>query len=729
LKGIQEEAVSAVLDGDSHLLIAARTAAGKTEACFFPVITLLAENRSPAAGAGIEALYIGPLKALINDQFQRLEPLLAQADIPLRRWHGDVAEGHKQKVLESPAGVLQITPESLEALLLRHPEKNAALFGKLAFVIIDEVHAFMGTDRGSQLICLLERIREGARCNPRRIGLSATLGDYGLAMAWLCQGTERETVLVSERKAGPGGEGGRKISLAVDYRRGPEFYPAIYEQCQGDAGTPFRKCIIFTNSRLEAEETAAALKAIAREQGEGDHYHVHHGSIAASLRQETEKQLRETEGASAIMATATLELGIDIGALDRIIQIGAPVGVSAFVQRLGRSGRRSGKSQMYFCSRQYHENPGSPPDRIPWTLVKTIAVIQLYLEEQWTEGAERKPLPYSLLCHQTLSVLASQGEHDAGGLSRQILGLPPFREVDAEDYAELLGALARRGCVETMDNGKLILGLEGERIISHYSFYAVFPDDEEFRVTFNGKELGKVNFIPPEGSGLALGGRTWKVKAVNLRSREIFVGPGAEGGARIWRGGGGSLHSRVVSRMRQVLMEDKIYPYLSASASAALARSREAAGELSLGKSLFIPWTEGGAGQAGQNEGNAESYSFFFIPWLGSRGMRTLHLLIQKKENQGPLKIISLEQENHYCFRIVSGLDTEQFGRELVSLIAGLPDLETLPSADRIPYTDKFDYLLPSRLLVKQYAANMLDREELLLLKQKIEAVPKTLKE
>ncbi|MCL2478914.1 MAG: DEAD/DEAH box helicase, partial [Treponema sp.] len=311
LKNIQEETIPAILDTEDHILIAADTAAGKTEACFFPVITeLLNKEKYPDnnEAPGIQALYIGPLKALINDQFERLLPLLGELGIALWRWHGDVEKNRKQKLLDHPSGILQITPESLEALLLRQSGKIPLLFGRLKFVIIDEVHAFIGTDRGSQLICLLERIRmmteTGVR--PRRIGLSATMGNYKSAMDWLCAGTGKNAILVSGASAGSV-EHGRRLSLAVDYYRGgdEEFYSMIYEQCRpgSSAGVNagIRKCIIFTNSRIEAEQTTAALKKIAAGRGEQDYYQVHHGSIAAALREETEKNLREIQAARSII--------------------------------------------------------------------------------------------------------------------------------------------------------------------------------------------------------------------------------------------------------------------------------------------------------------------------------------------------------------------------------------------------------------------------------------------
>ena len=732
LKGIQEAAIPAILDTQNNILIAAETASGKTEACFFPIITLILRERvlkkeSENEESGIEVLYIGPLKALINDQFERLEPLLHELDIKLWRWHGDVGKTHKKRLLDNPEGILQITPESLEALLLRQGVKIKSLFNRLKFIVIDEVHAFIGTDRGAQLICLLERIQEmGEQAldqAPRRIGLSATLGDFKYALEWLEAGTCKGTILINESKERDAP--GRCLSLAVDYFTNSEqFYSSIYEQCRADHNAPSRKCIIFTNSRVEAEEAAAALKKIAARQNEEDHYHVHHGSIAATLKEEAEKNLRETEASQTITATATLELGIDIGRLDRIIQIGAPISVSTFVQRLGRSGRRSGVSQMYFCSMDNQtqqsslQSGSSALDKIPWTLIKTIAIIELYLEEQWIENIESKPLPLSLLCHQTLSILASLGEHNTEEIINRILKYPPFNNIKENDYYELLDFLEHSGYIEKTEDDTLILGLEAEQIVNHYSFYPVFPDESEFRVTFKGTEIGKINFIPPEDSLLVLGGSSWRVSDLRLNNREICVAPARLSGedalnetARIWRGGSSLLHTNIVRRMRQVLLEEKHYRYLSASAALRLKQGRDYAAKQNLGKSLFIELEK----KLTRNLPFAESAksSFIFFPWLGSMGMRTLSLVMQNKVIRKDLKLLYMEQINPYAFRIVSDFTSERFRRMLNYQISIIDDPESLLETKRIPYTDKYDYLLPPGLLKKQYAANMLSIEEL----------------
>ncbi|MDR0876557.1 MAG: DEAD/DEAH box helicase [Treponema sp.] len=699
LRDIQEAAIREVLDGSSHILIAAGTASGKTEAAFFPVISVLSQNRPQSVGA----LYIGPLKALINDQAERLSPLMGPADLPLWRWHGDVSDNHKKKLLEHPSGILQITPESLEALLLRSPRRVQSLFRDLSFVIIDEVHAFIGSDRGDQILCQLARIEEAALCRPRRIGLSATLGDYREAQAWLAWGSSSDTVLIRE------GKKGRTVSIALDCYSGSAeeegaYYAALYRQVRG------RRSIIFTNSRLEAENTIASLGSLSQKNRGGDRFYIHHGSIPASLRGETEKELREGEGPVTAAATATLELGIDIGTLDRVIQIGAPLSVSAFVQRLGRSGRRRGKAEIYFTSLensgQAEQQPGAPAS-LPWNLLKTIAVIELYLKEKWIEQGLPNRLPYNLLVHQTLSILAGLGEHSPASLTQRVLSLPAFSGIAAADFDELLDHLIKIDIIEKTAEGGLICGLAGERLTVHYSFYSVFADDTEYRVFAGGREIGRVNFIPPAGSSIVLGGRFWRVDRIRQNEREIAVSAGEPGSIKIWRGSGVELHPVVARRMRTILCENEIYPYLSLRARVRLEQARSLARQWKITGRLFIPAVEDEKAQ------EKKTYGFTVIPWTGSRGMRTLLLILQDRTYRKPLGLVSLSRPNDYSFYLVSTLPVSQFREALKTIISNSTYPQILPDSEQIPLSGKFDALLPPRLLVKQYAANMLDLREL----------------
>ena len=331
IRPIQVAACDLILNTEDNILLASGTASGKTEAAFLPILTDIYENPS----SSVDVLYISPLKALINDQFIRIEDMLKETDIQVTKWHGDVPQNTKNKLIKRPSGILQTTPESLEAMLMRNPGNIIKLFSDLRYIVIDEIHYFMNDDRGLQTLCILERIQRLIKKEPRRIGLSATLGDYELAKEWLNSGTKRKTVIpnVPEEK--------RRIRLGIKYYEIEEngqkegaktdilqYYKDLYEK------TLNKKCIIFSNSKSEVENNIAHLKKLAKNRNTKDIYYVHHANISTALRRQAEEQMKAEEENAVTGATVTLELGIDLGRLDRIVQTGAPFTVSSFVQRL-----------------------------------------------------------------------------------------------------------------------------------------------------------------------------------------------------------------------------------------------------------------------------------------------------------------------------------------------------------------------------------------------------------
>ena len=730
LHTLQEDAAQGILDRNSHILIAAGTARGKTEAAFFPILSILDTIFSQGEKAFV--LYISPLKALINDQANRLEHLInsgkdtEEPAIPVWRWHGDIPGGSKDRFCEDPRGVLLITPESLESLLLRRNRELGRIMSALIFIVIDEVHVFMGSDRGSQLICHFSRIEKAIKdhvkqqniprnkaISLRRIGLSATLGDYDGSRAWLSQGTNLNTFLVEDNN-----REAKELSLALDFytfrsphKKHAEFFTTLYDQCRN------KRTIIFTNSRNEAEECSASLSSLAYEYGDPDIFQIHHGSVSAMLRDEAEGNLKTGEGPQVICATATLELGIDIGDLDRIIQIGPPFSVSAFVQRLGRSGRRNDRAEMYFAINSFLSIKGS--FAFPWNLLRTMAVIQLYLEEKWIEPPAKKPLPMSLLIHQTLAILASLGEHSFEDLASLLLSFPPFKGIPLSDFHSLMTWLEKYRYIGITEEGRLILGLEGERIVNHHSFYPVFPGEETFRIITDGREIGTVNFVPDLLSVLAVGGQRWIVKYIDLQKREIWVTETRdEGNERLWRGRGSEIHSRIIEKMKLLLMEiqeikknwpaetfNKIkssFPYLSASACRALETGAEAAFLSEITAHPLITET------AAEKENSA----LVLFPWTGSSGMRTIAAVLGSAETRKTLQILSVEEEEELYFRIITKASPGEFRRLLTetfhkALTADF--LQKLINQKVLPYTDKYDYLLPTGLHARQYAANMLD--------------------
>lgn len=699
LRQVQVEACRVVFETEAHLLIAAGTASGKTEAAFLPVLTLLHEN--PPATVG--AMYIGPIKALINDQFDRLTDLLKQADLPVWAWHGDVTQGQKKRLIKTPKGILQITPESLESLLINKHTELERLFGDLRFVIIDEIHAFIGSERGSQILCQLARLARLTQNQPRRIGLSATLGDYGLAEEWLRSGTSQPVLT-------PAIEGGqRTLHLALEH-----FYdPGLIVRAKGDTRdsvfkphdrylfhqSQTRKCLIFANGRTETELVIAGLRQMAAAQGAPDIYHVHHGSISAQLREAAEAAMREPNVPAVTAATVTFEMGIDLGQLDRVIQLEAPASVASFLQRLGRSGRRGSPADMRFvCVEDQPTGAETLPEQIPWQLLQSIAILQLYLEEKWIEPIAPLQYPFSLLYHQTMSTLLALGELSPAALAQQVLTLPPFRAMSQDDFRLLLRHLIAIDHIQRTKEDGLIVGLAGERIVRNFKFYAIFPDNEEYSVQTEAIEIGSIVVPPTVGDRFALAGRAWEVLEVDTRKKTVLVKPSLEATSLSWRGSSGTIHSRVLERMRQVLLEEKQYPYLQAGARERLHQARAIAQRVGLESSPLLP---------------LEDNFCCILPWAGTIAFRTLERFL-RWHCKAALKIKGVVGRSPYFLVVNLGkCSLESLQYELKSLTDRRLLAEQLLGEAEVPKIQKYDEFVPPELLRKAFAADYLSLEAL----------------
>lgn len=698
LRAVQVEACRVIFDTDAHLLLATGTASGKTEAAFLPVLTLIYHD--PPKSVGV--LYIGPTKALINDQFLRLNELLREAEIPVFHWHGDVTLSEKMRVLSNPGGVLQITPESLEALLMHRKTDLMKIFGDLRFVVIDEVHVFMNSDRGRQILSQLGRLKPYHRKEPRRIGLSATLGDYSEVEEWLRSGTSR-TVITPKVSTGE-----QKIRLALEHffllKGGKDketekvgtvinpYYDFIFEHSKN------KKCLIFSNSKEEAESMLSSLRMVAKAKNFPDFFHMHHGSISAPLREAAEDTLKDPSLPAIVAATTTLELGIDVGPLERVIQLEAPYSVSSFLQRLGRSGRRGNPQEMVMVFRE-EEPLGDEllPQQIPWMLLQGIALIQLYLEERWIEPLRLVRFPYSLLYHQTMAIIASQGELKFPELAERVLQLPPFKNISIEDLKELVRYLIEIDHLERTEEGGLIVGLKGEEIVRNFRFYAVFQDEDEFNVKDESKEIGSVAFPPPPGERFGLAGRTWEVLEVDIKRKVVFV-RGVEGKALTsWPGPSGVIHTRIKQRMKKVLLEDVDYPYLQPNAKQRLKEARNLARMVGLEKNHILPL-------------GGKTYALF--PWMGTRSFRVMARVL-RRILASEFKITNVEGQpsNFLIFKMEKG-DHGDLSRKLVSLAREGIASESLMGPNEAPIMQKFDPFIPPNLLRKAFAYDHLDVDE-----------------
>lgn len=707
LRSIQVAAADAIFNTDENVLLTASTASGKTEAAFFPIITLFSEDMPSSVGC----IYIGPLKALINDQFSRLNDLCAEADIPVWHWHGDVAQSHKAKLMRHPSGILQITPESLEALLLHKHAAIAKLFGDLRFVVIDEVHSLLRGDRGGQTLCLIERLSRIAGVNPRRIGLSATIGDPEGTGEFLSLGTGRKTIIP---KIDAKGSKWRlsmehfyvKDAQAAEDKQIPGALPVLEEKtddapANADPGIGYifehtrgKKCLVFVNSREECEMVTTTLRHYCELNHEPDRFLVHHGNLSASYRETAEGIMKDDSQYMTTVTTATLELGIDIGRLERAFQIDAPWTVSSFLQRMGRTGRRELPPEMWFVIREDEpEVRAMLPTTIPWKLLQGIALVQLYLEERWVEPPRLDRLPFSLLYHQTMSTLASCGELSPRALADRVLRLHYFHRITQEDYRVLLRHLIATDHIQQTEQGGLIVGLAGERVINSFKFYGVFQESEEYTVRSESQELGTVVSPPPVGEKLAIAGHVWQVLDVGHKRRLIYCQQ-VKGSVPAYFGQcPGDLHTKILTRMRRVLQEDRQYPYLMKNAVARLEQAR---------------FTAAHSGAAEKPLINLGGNMWCLLPWVGTYTFLTMERFLKIK-CADRLGLRNLDSARPFFIQFTMKADESAFFRVLAEEIRKPIDPMELVYPKELPLFDKYDEYLPEELVKKGFALGVLD--------------------
>ncbi len=696
LRDIQAQAIRAILDSPDHILISSGTASGKTEAAMLPILTDL-HNNPPAS---IGALYIGPLKALINDQFERLTDLLAESQIPAQSWHGDVAQAKKNRFLRRARGILQITPESLEAMLSNRHYQLRRLFHDLRYVVIDEIHAFMESDRGRQVICQLERLERCQKAPPRRIGLSATLGEPELAMAFL-RGNHRLPVRCISGQEFSRREVGLEYFPLPDSRRrrhddsnppdadSPSlasetaYYDHLYTMSRRVG-----KTLVFANSRANTERIIMKLRELADNHRQADIYHAHHGSISAPLREAAEAAMKDPDKPACAAATVTLELGIDLGQLDQVLQVNSTHSVSSFVQRLGRSGRRGGPARMFFYATEEDRQASHIGEELPWNLLQTIAIIQLYAEEKWIEPPIIPQLPLSLLYHQTMSIVKAHSELAPPRLAERVLSLSPFKSITQEQFRLLLRHLIAIGHLERTDAGDLIIGLEAEPIVNNYRFYAVFCEEEEYSVRDRSREIGKLQGAPEVESSIILAGYAWQVLEVDFEARVIYVKRIRRAPVPDWLGDAPNIHTRVLQKIRDILQSDVNYPYLLQNASRRLHSARQLAKRANLADTSILPLGDG---------------AFLILPFCGTRQAETQLRIL---EYAG---IACKQQFLPYYYEIESDMpNAEALRSRLEGIFAKPPGQDDLTSPAPCQ-CDKFARYLPHELLTEAYNQDCTD--------------------
>ena len=590
LREIQTRSIRAICNSEADLIVAASTAGGKTEAAFLPLISQVLD--APEEGGGFDLLYIGPLKALITDQAERLEDICQEVELPVFPWHGDVSQSIKTRALKAPKGVLLITPESLEALFIRRGLEIPRLFGATRAVVIDELHTVLDSERGVQLRSLLTRLELAIKRPIRRVGLSATLGDMDLARSYLRPDNAEDVNLIEAE----GGEAELQLQLrgyisGAEDENTPSATDAIaahlFQHLRGSDN------LAFAGARQWVEIYADRLRELCERKHLPQEFYPHHASLSREHRDFVERRLKDNGKPTTAVCTSTLELGIDIGDVTCVAQIGAPFSVAALRQRLGRSGRREGQPAIL---RQYAvetrlASDSSYVDRLRLGLIRSIAMIELLLEG-WCEPPKPQALHLSTLVHQILSVIAQRGGASASNLYNVLCREGPFRRVTTPIFTDVLRALGNpeTGLIEQTESGLLLLGPKGERLVEHYSFYAVFQTPEEFRLVADGRDLGTLpidNILSP-GMMLIFSGRRWLVREIHDREKVIIVKPAKAGVPPVFGGDPGDIHDKVIERMFEVLEGDAKPVYMDAISLDMLEEARLNCEQLGLNDNLVI---------------------------------------------------------------------------------------------------------------------------------------------
>lgn len=694
LREVQELAIPLVLSENQDVLIAASTASGKTEAAFLPALTRLL--REPEKGL---IVYISPLKALINDQFGRLERLCENLEIPVWRWHGDVTAASKRKFLQKPNGVLLITPESLEATLCNRGTSVAALFSRTMYFIVDELHAFIGNERGKQLQSLLHRIEVVLGRQVPRIALSATLGDMNLAASFLRP--ERPVAQVNAPSDGgqllvivkgfeePLVDSNAEISRASDAEQAPvAIAKYLFGALRGSNN------LVFPNSRREVERYTHLLNALCEQHRLPKEFWPHHGSLSKELREETEDALKQRDRPATAICTNTLELGIDIGAVKSVVQVGPPPSVASLRQRLGRSGRREGESAILRSCviEDALDGKSDLGTRLRLDTVQTIAAVSLLLEH-WFEPPAVHGVHYSTLVQQLLSSIAQYGGLQATQAFQLLCSAAsPFDGVSKENFAELLRTLGQEEVLTQDHSGLLLHGRVGDKIVNHYSFYAAFASDDEFRIVSSGKTLGTlpVTQLLVHGQRILFGGRTWLVDTVDETTKTIFVSPGKGGAPPLFNGGGGRVHTRVRQRMRELYAGSGIVPFLDATAQRFLEEGREAFKALALYDRVFL----------------SQGSHVTLLTWLGDAANEAIACLLTAHGIHASASRLGVEIAR-------PGRDMKEIESILVCVGAEpSPSIDELLAKATNLVRQKWDALLSPHLLRETYASSNLALDE-----------------
>lgn len=629
---IQKASVGPILKCKDDIIISASTASGKTEAAFLPAITAICKTPQKK---GVRILYISPLKALINDQYRRLDEMTSGMALKVTPWHGDVSANKKEQILRNPEGIILTTPESLESMLINHVNWLQKAFDGLDFIIIDEFHAFIGTARGYQLQSQLHRIDNLVGRQVVRIGISATFAEASGVISHLRPNSYRHCEVISQSDSGTD-----KLSIQI---RGYEIKEYLHNTEDATKDTPpdlkeekkhisqefqtlsndiFRLLrgatnLVFCNSRFYTEAIAGILQNLSVQHHVPNEFFPHHGSLSKDMRESLEYRLQQGKVPTTAICTATLELGIDISNVQSIAQIDPPSTVSSLRQRLGRSGRRDHLAVLRLFIPEYTGLRMPLCSILSENTVLSIAMINLLLK-RWYEPPYKQEYAFSTLLQQTLSVIASYGSVSAFALYNLLCKTGPFSICSPKVYSNFLRDLGNSDLIVQLNDGTLTLGLEGEKLVSDWGFYASFKTPDEYTIEADNKKIGTVPLTRSlEIDDVFLfAGRGWKVvffseerKLIGVKNSNLVAEP------LMLYGSSGQIHDTIREEMYKIYIQEEIPQFLNKQAKLNLTNGIKIFKSLGLKTHHIVNGPQGLA----------------IFPWKGDCILRTLMLLLKKE--------------------------------------------------------------------------------------------------
>ena len=629
LRPAQKQAIKEIRQSNNNLIIYAPTASGKTEAAMLPLISELLD-KDHKENAYI--IYISPLKALINDQLIRMESICKDNDICTVPWHGDVPIHVKNRLDNNNQAILLITPESLEAMLINNPNKARFIFKNSISIVIDEFHSFLGNDRGDQLRSLLNRLEKFAKYCPRRIGLSATIGDENYIINALDSKNSSNTKIINESISGKHSIKlslkGYENELNIEEEELENTSPEEIERKKNNSPDilitkdifRFRDQtnLVFPNSIRNVENFVYEGNFLCNQKEEDKIFFPHHSLLSNNLRKDVEGKAKEGKKPMTIVCTSTLELGIDIGSVDNVFQIYAPLSVASLRQRLGRSGRRGNDSvlRIHIVENCIKEDP-KYVDLLRYKLVKTIAILKL-MSEDWYETENRSSVSLCITAHQILALLKQLGGATAEDIWFFFKEKNTFN-LDINIFKNLLNYLKEKELILQISK-KIYLSDQGSDLTDNFRFYTCFESVEEYQIYALGKKLGIIPFDSSldEGDNLLFAGQKWVIKKIDKDKRIVEVVNSTIKGSVPSTKAETNVDTKILEKMKIIYEEEEVPIFLDAKAKKLLTEAKEFFEKFDLKSQNWIPISD-------------ESIRWF--PWVGTKTRTTIDLMISQFTN------------------------------------------------------------------------------------------------